>query len=101
MKNNTRMSVFMFLLAFGSLAVIVHGGRTHAMETVKSVGEGKGAAGLIQPQIDPITICSPSNFCIPQPWSVCYRCIVKPYDNPPFETIDECKQNCPIPPAHT
>jgi hypothetical protein len=50
--------------------------------------------------MDPITICSPSNFCIPEAWSSCYRCIVKPDDNPPFRTIDECNSNCPVPPAN-
>ncbi|KAF0898570.1 hypothetical protein E2562_008157 [Oryza meyeriana var. granulata] len=98
MKSSARTSVFMLLLALGSLAIVVAG---HAIEQAKSVGEDKAAAaGLTQPEIDPITICSPSNFCIPQPWSECYRCIVKPYDNPPFLTLDECKSNCPIPPAH-
>uniref|UniRef100_J3L1Q6 Bowman-Birk serine protease inhibitors family domain-containing protein n=1 Tax=Oryza brachyantha TaxID=4533 RepID=J3L1Q6_ORYBR len=100
MKNNTRMLAFMLLLTLGSLAVVaVHGGRTHAMEALSLGGEDKAAAAPIQPEIDPITICSPSNFCVPEAWSSCYRCIVKPYDNPPFLTLDDCKRSCPIPPT--
>uniref|UniRef100_A0A0D9WP59 Bowman-Birk serine protease inhibitors family domain-containing protein n=1 Tax=Leersia perrieri TaxID=77586 RepID=A0A0D9WP59_9ORYZ len=99
MKNNTRMPVFILLLAVGSLAIVVHGGRTHGMEAVNSLREEKASADSVQLDFDPITICSPSNFCIPQPWSECYRCIVKPYDNPPFQKIDDCKRNCPVPPT--
>uniref|UniRef100_A0A0E0JKY9 Bowman-Birk serine protease inhibitors family domain-containing protein n=1 Tax=Oryza punctata TaxID=4537 RepID=A0A0E0JKY9_ORYPU len=87
-------AIFMLFVALGSLAIVVHGGRTHAV-----VEPAKSSVGVVQPAMDPITICSPSNFCIPEAWSSCYRCIVKPYDNPPFQTIDECKSNCPVPPA--
>uniref|UniRef100_A0A0D9V2Q5 Bowman-Birk serine protease inhibitors family domain-containing protein n=1 Tax=Leersia perrieri TaxID=77586 RepID=A0A0D9V2Q5_9ORYZ len=99
MKSSTGMSIFMLFLALGSLAIMVHGGKAHAREIVKSE-EDKVAADLTQPEIDPQTLCDPSTDCAPQPWRGCYRCIVNPKGNPPFLTPDECKTGCPIPPAH-
>ncbi|EAY74888.1 hypothetical protein OsI_02778 [Oryza sativa Indica Group] len=93
-------AIFMLFLALGSLAIAVHGGRTHAVVVVEPAKKSAAGGGVVQPEMDPITICSPSNFCIPEAWSSCYRCIVKPDDNPPFRTIDECNSNCPVPPAN-
>ncbi|BAS73076.1 Os01g0606500 [Oryza sativa Japonica Group] len=93
-------AIFMLFLALGSLAIVVHGGRTHAVVVVEPAKKSAAGGGVVQPEMDPITICSPSNFCIPEAWSSCYRCIVKPDDNSPFRTIDECNSNCPVPPAN-